>query len=337
MTPTNPLGRRALVTGVAGQDGGYMAEQLLAEGRRVWGLIRPGGLARAAELPWLRGVELIEGDLADRASLARAFAAADPEEIYNLASFSQPSLAWSDPEASANVNALGPLRLLELVREAGPGRVRFVQASTSEIFGPSAPNPQDERTPLCPATPYGSAKAYAHQLVAHYRERFGLFAGAAILYNHESPRRGREFVTRKITRAAARIKLGLERQLVLGDLDARRDWGYAPDYVRAMRLMLGADAPDDYVIGTGETHSVGEFLQLAFARVGLRPEEFVRVDPSLGGHSNPVGLAADAARARDRLGWRPTVGFEQLVGLMVEADLAREGEIVPSPAGRGLG
>jgi GDPmannose 4,6-dehydratase len=320
---------------VAGQDGGYLAEELLATGRRVWGLVRPGGLSRAAQLPWLRGVELIEGDLVDRASLARAFAAADPHEVYNLASFSQPGLAWSDAEASANVNALGPLRLLELVRDAEPGRVRFVQASTSEIFGPNAPNPQDERTPLCPATPYGSAKAYAHQVVGQYRERFGLFAGAAILYNHESPRRGREFVTRKITRAAARIKLGLDRELVLGNLDARRDWGYAPDYVRAMRLMLEADAPDDYVVGTGETHSVGEFLRLAFAHVGLPVEQFVRFDPAFGGHSNRVGLAADSTRARERLGWQPTVSFEELVGLMVEADLVREAEMVPSAAGVG--
>jgi GDPmannose 4,6-dehydratase len=315
---------------VAGQDGGYMAEQLLAEGRRVWGMVRPGGLARAAELPWLRGVELVEGDLADRASLERAFAAADPVEVYNLASFSQPGLAWSDPEASANVNALGPLRLLELVREAGPGRVRLVQASTSEVFGPSPPNPQDERTPLRPATPYGSAKAYAQELVGQYRERYGLFVCAAILYNHESPRRGREFVTRKITRAAARIKLGLEQQVVLGNLDARRDWGYAPDYVRAMRLMLDAEAPDDYVIGTGETHSVEEFVRLAFAQVGLRPDDFVRIDPSLASHSNRVGLAADATRARDRLGWCPTVSFERLVGLMVEADQAREAAPVPA-------
>jgi GDPmannose 4,6-dehydratase len=330
VTPTSPLGPRALVTGVAGQDGGYMAEQLLADGRRVWGMVRPGGLARAAQLPWLRGVELVEGDLADRASLERVFAAADPAEVYNLASFSQPGLAWSDPETSANVNALGPLRLLELVREAGPGRVRFVQASTSEIFGPCASNPQDERTPLCPATPYGSAKAYAHQLVGQYRERYGLFSCAAILYNHESPRRGREFVTRKITRAAARIKLGLERELVLGNLDARRDWGYAPDYVRAMRLMLGAEAPDDYVIGTGETRSVGDLVDLAFAQVGLRSDDVVRIDPSLAGHSNRVGLAADTRRARERLGWQPTVSFERLVGLMVEADLALEAAPVPT-------
>jgi GDPmannose 4,6-dehydratase len=322
-----------LVTGVAGQDGGYMAEQLLDDGHRVWGMVRPGGLDRAARLPWLRGVELIEGDLTDRDSLERAFAAAEPDELYNLASFSQPGMSWRDPEVSADVNALGPLRLLELVREAGPGRVKLLQASTSEIFGPCAANPQDERTPLCPATPYGSAKAYAHQLVGQYRERYGLFACAAILYNHESPRRGRDFVTRKITRAAARIKLGLERELVLGNLEARRDWGYAPDYARAMRLMLGAETPDDYVIGTGETHSVGELVELAFAQVGLRADRFVRLDPALAGHSNSVGLAADTTRARERLGWAPTVSFERLVGLMVEADLALEAEAVTSPSG----
>jgi GDPmannose 4,6-dehydratase len=315
---------RALVTGAAGQDGGYLCEQLLAEGRRVWGLVRPGTSARAGALPWLRGVALIEGDLTDRASLARALAEADPDELYNLASVSQPARSWSEAEASADANALGPLRLLELLREAGPGRIRFVQASSSEIFGPDTPSPQDESTPPCPATPYGAAKAYSHGLVRMYRERHGLFACAAVLYNHESPRRGAEFVTRKITRAAARIKLGLEHEVVLGSLDSRRDWGYAPDYVRALRLIARAPTPDDYVIGTGQTHSVGDLARLAFARVGLDASRYVRSEDGVSAHSTRVGLFPDATRLRERLGWAPSVTFEEVVALMVDADLAAE-------------
>jgi GDPmannose 4,6-dehydratase len=315
--------RRALVTGAAGQDGGYLCEQLLADGYRVWGTVRPGTLARAEALSWLAGVTLLEADLTDRDSLARAFGAADPQELYNLASVSQPARSWSEAEASADANALGPLRLLELLRAAGPG-VRFVQASSSEIYGPDTPSPQDESTPTGPATPYGAAKAYAHGLVRMYRERHGLFACAAVLYNHESPRRGAEFVTRKITRAAARIKLGLDGHVVLGNLDSRRDWGYAPDYMRALRLALGAPAADDYLVGTGQTHSVGDLARLAFARVGLEAERYIRSDETISAHSTHVGLTPDTTRLRERLGWAPTVSFEELVGLMVDADLERE-------------
>jgi GDPmannose 4,6-dehydratase len=317
-----PAGRRALVTGIAGQDGGYLAEQLLADGYQVFGLVRGDARERAARLPWLNGVQLLIGDLRDPLSVDRALDDAAPDELYNLASYSQPGRAWTQPEESADVNALGPLRLLEAIRCRG-GKTRFCQASTSEMFGDAA-NPQNETTPLQPHSPYGAAKAYAHHLTGHYRGQCGLFACAAILYNHESPRRPDTFVTRKVTRAAARIKLGKESELILGSLEARRDWGFAPDYVRAMRLMLAANKPDDYVVGTGESHSVGELAEIAFARVGLDHRRHVRVADGFT-VSSPRGLEADATRARQRLSWAPSVGFAELIGLMVDADLRAEG------------
>jgi GDPmannose 4,6-dehydratase len=277
-------------------------------------------------------VALIEGDLTDGASLAHALTEANPDELYNLASVSQPARAWSEAEASADANALGPLRLLEMLREGGGDRIRFVQASSSEIFGPDTPSPQDEQTPHCPATPYGAAKAYAHGLVRMYRERIGLFACAAVLYNHESPRRGPEFVTRKVTRAAARIKLGLERETVLGSLDSRRDWGYAPDYMRALRLIARGSEPADYMVGAGQAHSVADLARLAFARVGLNSSQFVRSEESISAHSTRVGHVADTSRLRERLGWAPSVTFEELVGLMVDADLERESAHVAATA-----
>jgi GDPmannose 4,6-dehydratase len=315
--------RRALITGIAGQDGGYLAEQLIADGYKVFGLVRADSRERAARLPWLAGVELVEGDLRDTASLRAALASAAPDELYNLASHSQPGRSWSEPEASADVNAVGPLRLLEAIRECGGESIRFCQASTSEMFGEAA-NPQTEQTPLEPTSPYGAAKAYAHRVTGQYRERCGLFACAAVFYNHESPRRPEQFVTRKITRSAARIKLGKESELKLGSFDARRDWGYAPDYVRAMRLILAAEKPDDYIVGTGETHSVGEFAEAAFSHVGLDWREHVCLDDGFVSNSSGHGLTGDSARARERLGWRPSVTFRQLVALMVDADLAAE-------------
>lgn len=329
-TPSSPESRRALITGVGGQDGGYLAEMLLSEGYVVAGLVHGEiGLARTRALPQLRGVDLIDGDMRDRASLERAMTRARPTEVYNLASFSEPSRAWTDAEASANVNGLGPLRLLEIIRGYDP-RIRFVQASTSEIFGPRASNPQDESVAPCPTSPYGAAKAYAHQMVGFYRERYGIFACSSIMYNHESPRRGTQFVTRKITRAAARIKLGLDRDVTLGSLESRRDWGYAPDFVRAMSLMARAKEPSDYVIGTGETHSVGEFLRTAFDRVGLNPDEHVTIDQSMARGANTYGLTANPTRARSVLSWSPSVSFEALVSLMVDADLERERELAAS-------
>ncbi|HEY3111070.1 MAG TPA: GDP-mannose 4,6-dehydratase [Chloroflexota bacterium] len=323
MSPTSS--RRVLITGIGGQDGGYLAEQLLAEGHEVWGMVRgPAGLARARALPWLARAHLVEGDLAEAASLRRVLEAAAPDELYNLAAQSIPGRSWDDPEASAEVNALGPLRLLDAIRSAGGRGVRFCQASSSEMFGSDAPNPQDEDTPLRPRSPYGAAKAYAHYLTGHYRSTCGLFACTAILYNHESPRRPESFVTRKITRAAARIKLGRQSSLALGSLAARRDWGYTPDYVRAMRLMLRQEQPDDYVIGTGQTHSIGELVELAFRHVGLEWQRYVELDPVLARHGNPAGLQANPARARERLGWEPSLSFEEMIALMVEADLEIE-------------
>jgi GDPmannose 4,6-dehydratase len=317
--------RRALITGIGGQDGGYLAEQLRAAGHEVWGMVRgPQGLARAAALPWLAGVRLVEADLADAASLRRMLDLAAPDELYNLAAESVPSRSWDEAEASAEVNALGPLRLLEAIRRAGDRRARFCQAGSSEMFGADAPNPQDEATPLRPHSPYGAAKAYAHQLTGQYRAVRGLFACSAILYNHESPRRPESFVMRKITRAAARIKLGRQSSVTLGSLDARRDWGYTPDYVRAMTLMLRHDRPDDYVIGTGQTHSIGELVELAFGHVGLDWRRHVEIDAELARHGSPVGLQANPARARERLGWAPSISFAELVALMVEGDLALE-------------
>jgi GDPmannose 4,6-dehydratase len=324
---TEPVarGRRALITGIAGQDGGYLAEQLLADGYRVYGLVRAGASAeRARAMPWLADTHLLEGDLRDGQAICRALDIAAPDEIYNLASFSAPARAWTDAEACADVNAMGPLRILEAVRARdATAAVRIVQASTSEMFGVAA-NPQDESTPLVPVSPYGAGKAFAHHLVAHYRRHLGMFVSAAILYNHESPRRGEEFVTRKITRAAARIKLGKQTTLELGSLEARRDWGYAPDYVRSMRLMANQASPNDFVIGTGETHSIGEFVDIAFGRVGLDPRSYVRIDAALAARGNPHGLTANASKARERLGWTPTLSFRDIAELMVDADLTRE-------------
>jgi GDPmannose 4,6-dehydratase len=316
--------RRALITGVAGQDGGYLAEQLRAEGCRVWGLVRD--LYRAAPQPWLEGVELIEGDLRRGGSLERALEIAQPDEVYNLASYSQPARAWTEPEESADVNALGVLRLLEALRCLGRPGVRFCQAGTSEMYAAEETR-ADETTPLRPRSPYGAAKAYAHHLVVHYRQRYGLFGCNAVLFNHESPRRPEEFVTRKISRSVARIKLGLEQSVTLGNLDGRRDWGYAPDYVRAMRMMLRAEEAEDYVIATGESHSVGELVEIAFSHVGLDYRDHVVLDPG----QTPTGKRAycegDATRARVELGWSPSIGFRELVELMVDADLELEARL----------
>jgi GDPmannose 4,6-dehydratase len=324
-----PSSRRALVTGVVGQDGGYMAELLLHEGYQVYGLMRGGGArsGRFGQMPWLSDVQLIEGDLRDSLSLVRALDQSAPDEVYNLASYSQPGRAWSEPEASADVNALGPLRLLEAINNLGGRGVRFCQASTSEMFGSAAANPQDEATPFQPRSPYGSAKLFAHNLTVQYRYHHRMFAATTIFYNHESPRRPEQFVTRKVTRAAAQIKLGRAQSVRLGSLEARRDWGYAPDFVRAMWLALRADTPDDYVIGTGESHSVGELCEVAFHHVGLDYRDHVEVDPDLARLGNPTGLIANAARAQQRLGWRPSVSFEGLIGLMVDADLALEASL----------
>jgi GDPmannose 4,6-dehydratase len=315
--------RKALVTGIGGQDGSLLAELLLERGYGVIGVVRP----ETREYPNLEAVadriELLEADLLDQGSLEGAIAAARPREIYNLAAPSFVPASWERPVETAEFAAVGATSVLEAIRAVDPA-IRFYQASSSEIFGEPRETPQTENTPLAPVTPYGVAKAYAHYIVGSYRRRYGLFACSGILYNHESPRRPLEFVPRKVARAAAAISLGLEEELPLGDLDARRDWGYAGDYVRAMWLMLQQDAPDDYVVATGTAHSVRELVECAFAHVGLDWQEHVRVDPALQrGRAELHRLVGDASKARERLGWQPELDFTGLVQLLVDADLER--------------
>lgn len=314
----------ALITGITGQDGGYLAERLLSEGCTVHGLVHDGDLGVADLRRRCPSVVLHAGDLTDEASLAAVVAAAEPDEVYNLAGISSVAFSWERPVLTADVTALGAARLLEQVwqlQERTGKPVRFVQASSAEVFGDADVAPQDETTPLRPNSPYGASKAFAHQLVGVYRGR-GLHAVSAILYNHESPRRPPTFVTRKITRAAARIALGLEHELVLGNLDARRDWGWAPDYVDAMVLAARHAEPTDYVVATGEAHSVRDFVVAAFARAEVADwETRVRVDQAFVRPSDAALQVGDASRARSRLGWQPTVDFVELVGRMVDADL----------------
>jgi GDPmannose 4,6-dehydratase len=316
--------RRALVTGVGGQDGSLLARLLLDEGYEVAGVVRrePGAYAEnLADV--LARVELVPADLLDQESLADALRRVRPTEVYNLAAPSFVPRSWDEPVRTAEFAAVGATSMLEAIREVDSS-IRFYQASSSEIFGEPRETPQTEETPLCPLTPYGVAKAYAHFIVNSYRRRYELFACSGILYNHESPRRPLDFLPRKVARGAAAISLGLEDELVLGDLDARRDWGYAGDYVHAMWLMLQQESPDDYVVASGESHSVREFAQCAFAYVGLDWQDHVRIDPALQrGSAELHRLVGDSTRARERLGWRPEVGFEQLAHLLVDADLAR--------------
>jgi GDPmannose 4,6-dehydratase len=314
----------ALITGITGQDGGYLAERLVAEGCEVHGLVHDGDLGVADLVARCPTVTLHHGDLTDEPSLAAVVAAAEPDEVYNLAGISSVAFSWERPVLTADVTALGAARLLEQVWQQQERRgtpVRFVQASSAEVFGDAEVAPQDESTPIRPNSPYGASKAFAHQLVGVYRGR-GLHAVSAILYNHESPRRPPTFVTRKITRAAARIAQGLENQLVLGNLDARRDWGWAPDYVDAMVRAARHTEAHDYVVATGIAHSVRDFVAAAFARAGVDDwESYVRVDQAFVRPSDAALQLGDATRARTELGWQPTVDFGELVGRMVDADL----------------
>jgi GDPmannose 4,6-dehydratase len=317
--------RRALVTGITGQDGSYLAELLLEHGYEVYGLVRRSSSERTERIAHLAdSLRLLRGDLLDQTSLTRALSEARPHEIYNLAAQSFVPTSWAEPVLTAEFTALGATRLLEAMRQVAP-EARFYQASSSEIFGKVRESPQNEDTPFWPRSPYGVAKAYAHWITVNYRESYGLFACCGILFNHESPRRGPEFVTRKISRGAARAKLGLARELALGNLEARRDWGFAGDYVRAMWLMLQRDEPRDYVVATGVMHSVREVAELAFREVGLDWREHVVVDPGLVRPAEVDQLVGDATRAREELGWRPEVTFEELIARMVRADLAALG------------
>jgi GDPmannose 4,6-dehydratase len=315
---------KALITGITGQDGSYLAELLLAKGYEVHGLVRRTSLPHLDRLTCQHDVHLVEGDLLDTGSLLRVVDATEPDEVYNLAAQSFVGTSWQQPELTGEVTGLGALRLLEAIRQTNP-KIRFYQASSSEMFGKVQAIPQSENTPFYPRSPYGVAKLFAHWSTVNYRESHGLFAASGILFNHESPRRGLEFVTRKITDAVARIKLGLAHELRLGNLDARRDWGYAGDYVQAMWLMLQQPEPRDYVIATGETHSVKDFVQAAFAHVGLDWQQFVVVDPALVRPAEVDLLIGDPGRARSELGWEPRVKFAELVAMMVEADLHRLG------------
>jgi GDPmannose 4,6-dehydratase len=316
--------RRALVIGIAGQDGSLLAELLLAEGYEVFGVVRQPVSARFPNLEAIRArIELSQADVLDELSLVDVLGACRPQEVYNLAAPSFVPMSWRQPVLTAEFAAVGCTALLEAIRRVDVG-IRFYQASSSEIFGEPREVPQNERTPLQPVTPYGVAKAYAHFITVSYRRRYGLHASSGILYNHESPRRPLDFVTRKVTNAAAAISLGLQSEVALGDLDARRDWGYAVDYVRAMWLMLQQDEPDDYVIASGASHSVRELVTCAFDRVGLDWEEHVRLDESLvRGKAELHDLFGDASKAHERLGWSPTLDFEGLVHLLVDADVER--------------
>lgn len=318
---SNASGRTALITGVTGQDGSYLAEYLLDLGYRVVGITRRTSSHTDGRIEHLgERIELIGADLLDQTSLLAIMNAIQPDEVYNLAAQSFVPVSWQQPVLTSEVTALGVTRLLEAVRLGCP-TARVYQASSSEMFGMVTEAPQNERTPFYPRSPYGVSKLYGHWIAVNYRESYGMFVASGILFNHESPRRGREFVTRKITFRVARIAHGLDRELRLGNLDARRDWGYAPDYVRAMHAMLQIDRPRDFVIATGETHSVREFCDAAFTAVGLDWRDHVIADPSLLRPAEVEYLVGDSSLARNELGWRPTVNFQELVQIMVDADM----------------
>lgn len=315
--------RRALITGITGQDGSYLAEFLLNKGYTVYGLIRRSSTLNFERIAHIQDrIELVSGDLLDENSLITAIYQAEPDEVYNLAAQSFVPTSWNQPILTGEYTALGVTRLLEAIRIVNP-KIRFYQASSSEMFGKAQTVPQNESTPLYPRSPYGVAKVYGHWITVNYRESFGLFACSGILFNHESPRRGLEFVTRKVSDGVAQIKLGLASELRLGNLAAKRDWGFAGDYVKAMWLMLQQDEPDDYVIATGETHSVEDLVSLAFAHVGLEWRNYVVTDERYYRPAEVDVLVGDASKARRKLGWRPEMSFEELVRMMVDADLQR--------------
>ncbi len=320
---------RAFITGITGQDGQHLAEFLHSKGYEVFGMLKgqnnPKALQIRDEFPY---VELVPGDLADLTSLVSALEHVQPDEVYNLGAISFVAISFGQAELTSNITGLGVLRMLEAIRMVGGTQnnpIRFYQASSSEMFGKVREVPQSELTPFHPRSPYGCAKVFGHDITVNYRESYGIYACSGILFNHEGPRRGLEFVTRKISNTAARIKLGVEKELVMGNLDAKRDWGYAGDYVRAMWMMLQQDQPDDYVVATGETHSIEEFLTLAFKEVGLDDwRNYVRQDPRFFRPAEVDLLIGDPTKAREKLGWVPEVDFPSLVSMMVQNDLALE-------------
>ncbi len=316
--------KTALITGITGQDGSYLAEFLLEQGYYVVGMVRRSSTVnfdRIAHLQEQEALEIVQGDLLDQMSLIDILRETQPSEVYNLAAQSFVPTSWRQPVLTGEFTALGVTRMLDAIRIVNP-ETRFYQASSSEMFGKVVEVPQNEKTPFYPRSPYGVAKVYGHWITVNYRESYDLFACSGILFNHESPRRGLEFVTHKVTHAVARIKLGLQDEVRLGNLEARRDWGYAGDYVRAMWLMLQQDEPDDYVIATGQTHSVRELCEVAFNYVGLNYKDYVVVDKKFYRPAEVDLLVGDANKGREQLGWEPTVSFEELIAMMVDADLA---------------
>jgi GDPmannose 4,6-dehydratase len=326
-----PLTRRALITGITGQDGSYLAEHLLEQGYEVWGLVRGQANPHVSRLrKHIGDVQITTGDLLDQGSLISAVERVAPDEVYNLGAISYVPMSWQQAELTAEITGMGPLRVLEAIRVVSGisssrtpqgEQIRFYQASSSEMFGMVRETPQNEKTPFHPRSPYGVAKTYGHYITQNYRESYGMFAVSGILFNHESPRRGAEFVTRKVTLGVARIKLGLATELRLGNLEARRDWGFAGDYAKGMHMMLTQDSPEDYVIGTGHTHSVRELVEFAFASAGLNWADHVVLDAKYTRPAEVDLLCADPKKAREQLGWEPTVDFDQLVAMMVESDL----------------
>lgn len=315
------MSKTALITGITGQDGSYLTELLLEKGYTVYGLVQRSANYQFENIEHLlKDITIVTGDLADFSSLTRAVKKAAPDEIYNLAAQSFVQASWDIPELTGDITGVGVSRVLEAMRLEAPN-ARFYQASSSEMFGKVVETPQKETTPFYPRSPYGVSKVYGHFATVNYRESFGLFACSGILFNHESPRRGREFVTRKIAIGVARITAGLDKELRMGNIDAKRDWGFAGDYVRAMHLMLQQDAPDDFVVGTGETHSVKEFLELAFQHVGLSWEDYVVQDEAFMRPAEVDLLLSDPTKAREVLGWKPEVSFSELVAMMVDSEM----------------
>ena len=317
------MGKRALITGITGQDGSYLAEFLLGKGYQVYGMVRRTSTVRYERIQHVQpDLQLVQGDMGDLSSLITAIAQVQPDEVYNLAAQSFVPTSWNQPVFTGDTTGLGVTRLLDAVRTVNPA-IRFYQASSSEMFGKVREVPQTESTPFYPRSPYGVAKVYGHWITVNYRESYDLFTCSGILFNHESPRRGLEFVTRKVTYHAAKIKLELAKEIRIGNLESQRDWGYAGDYVRAMWLMLQQDAPDDYVIATGKTHSVQRLLEVAFGHVGLNWRDYTVQDPKFMRPAEVDLLVGDPSKANRELGWQPEVSFEELIGMMVDSDMKK--------------
>ncbi len=317
------MAKRALITGITGQDGSYLAEFLLGEGYEVYGMVRRTSTVRYERIQHIQSqIHIVQGDMGDHASLITAMSTIEPDEIYNLAAQSFVPTSWNQPVFTGDITGLGVTRMLDAIRSVNPG-IKYYQASSSEMFGKVREVPQKESTPFYPRSPYGVAKVYGHWITVNYRESYDLFTCSGILFNHESPRRGLEFVTRKVTHHAAMIKLGLAKEIRIGNLESQRDWGFAGDYVRAMWLMLQQDEPDDYVIATGKTHSVERLLEVAFGHVGLNWRDYTVQDPQFMRPAEVDLLVGDASKAKRNLGWKPEVTFEELIGLMVDFDLRK--------------